>query len=193
MRILLVAFLLSSAAAVAQDDSGILIMTSEAIVVPLPVEPSPDAGASPVVSLEVDAGVVSPVAAIPGEERPIAYAQIIFKAVASGDWWAAASALLVLIVVLLRKYGRWLHEKIPDTNPIDKVFWFLLDTKPGGWLLNFLTAISGGVGTSLLAGVPITWAIVKPVLLVSITGASLWELVKDIGTWIANKKAPPAA
>jgi hypothetical protein len=160
----------------------------------------------PVVSFAQDAGVLTAdagVAASAGDpaatsslDNPLAYVKVIYQAVAHGDWWAVAAAFLVLVVSLLRKYGKWLHEKIPDTNPLDKIFWFLLETKPGGWLLNLLTAVSGGVGTSLLVGEKMTWGLLQPILLVSVTGASLWELIKDISEYVQSvkaKNAEPAA
>lgn len=176
--LMLTVALVLSIPAVAQD----LIIADAAV----------DAG-TPEVAV-VDAGlpaaaVVETPAATP-DEAPLM--KVVFKAVSTGDWWGAASALLVLAVTLIRKYGRQLHELIPDNNPVDKIFWFLLETKPGGWLLNLLTTIAGGVGSALLAGEAVTWALVKPVLIVSITGASLWELVKDVGEFVESKKQAEA-
>lgn len=115
--------------------------------------------------------------------------KVVYTAVAHGDWWAAAAAFLVLVVALIRKYGLVVYAKLKPTNPLDKVLFFILKTTPGGWILNQLTAISGGVGTALMAGEKLSWAIVKPILMVSITGASLWELVKDVRDYVAGMKA----
>lgn len=143
------------------------------------------------IAVVADAGVaVVTDGAIPASlETPLPYAKIVFQSIAHGEWWAAAAAFLVLVVALLRKYGKWLHEKIPDTNPIDKIFWFLLETKPGGWVLNVLTAVAGGAGGAILAGEKIDWPLVKPILLVSVTGSTLWELFKDVSAYVASVKA----
>jgi len=156
-----------------------------------------DGGVAAVVEA-VDAGVVAapPALADGGAptslEDPTALVQVVFKSVVAGDWWAAASALLVLIVALLRKYGQKLRDALDDKNPLDKALWFIFSTKAGGWLLNLVTSVAGGMGTALLAGAPVNWALVKPILLVSITAASLWELVKDVMA-LFKKTPPPAA
>lgn len=121
-----------------------------------------------------------------------ATARVIYSAVSEGDWWTAASAFLVLVVAMVRSYGKKVHELIPDSWWIDNVFWFILDTKPGGWLLNVLTTIAGGLGTAIMAGEAVTWALVKPVLMVSLTGASMWGLLKDIMDWREERKAAPS-
>lgn len=126
----------------------------------------------------------------PSLDTPTVYIGIIFRAVKTGNWWMAAAAFLVLLVSLLRVYGKRLHEWLPDNQIWDKPLWFLFDTKPGGWLLNLMTAVAGGCGTSLLAGEPVTWSIVKPILMVSVTASALWELVKDIIAWVKSKAKP---
>lgn len=145
-----------------------------------------DAGTAVLDGGVVVATAVDPVA-IAGDATPMVKA--VYNAVAHGDWWAAAAAFLVLVVLLLRKYGNAVYAKLKPTNPLDKVLFFILKTTPGGWILNQLTAISGGVGTALMAGEKIDWAIVKPILMVSITGSSLWELVKDVRDYVASMKA----
>lgn len=152
---------------------------------------SVDAG---VVQATLDAGVGVALEPMPASlEDPAPLAQAVFKSITTGNWWGVAAGLLVIIVALIRKYGAQLHELIPDNNPFDKVFWFFLETKAGCWLLNLLTAIAGVAGSALLAGQPITWALVKPVLLVSVTGAALWEAVKDLMAWFGKKAvAAPA-
>jgi hypothetical protein len=125
-------------------------------------------------------------------DDPTPFVKMAYKSVAGGDWWGAAAAVLVLLIAVLRKYGKWLHEKIPDTNPLDKIFYFFLETKPGGWLMNLLTSVAGLTGTAMLAGQPVTWAIVKPILLVSVTGAALWELAKDVFGAFKKREVAPA-
>lgn len=131
--------------------------------------------------------LMAQVAASP--EDTLSFLKIVFSSVASGNFVAAAAALLVVVVGLLRGYGKKLHDSLPDDHPLDKVLWFLFDTKPGGWGLNFLTAIAGGLGTALVAGTPITWSILVPILTVSLSGAALWNLFKDILEWRASKSA----
>lgn len=141
-------------------------------LVPVPADPAP---------------VPSPL------DNPGSFLKLVYLNVKLGNWWAAAAALLVAVVALLRSYGKKLHELIPDNNPIDKFFWFMLETKPGGWLFNILTAVAGGCGTALMVGEPVNWALVKPILMVSVTGAALWEMGKDLYEWIQSKRAPPPA
>ena len=157
----------------------------------------PDAG------LVVDAGVVdtAPMAPIVvslpdggvGDLSAPTMVKTVFTAVKTGNWWVAASAFLVLIVGLLRSLGKKFHAWLPDNNILDKPLWFLFDTKVGGWLLNWLTAIAGGVGTALAAGIQPDFSIWKSVLMVSTTGSMLVELYKDIAAWIKEGQAKKAA
>lgn len=157
-----------------------------------------DSGAADAsVAMVVDAGTVdvpvAELAAVPVLDNPLPFFKVVFEGVKTGNWWIVASALLVVIVSLLRTYGKKLHEALADTNILDKPLWFLLETKPGGWLMNALTAVAGACGAALLAGEPVTWAILKPVMLVSGSGAALWELYKDISGWLTKKSVPAAA
>ena len=129
----------------------------------------------------------SPVLADPGT-----FAKIVFTSVKDGNWWAAAAAILVLVVSLLRTYGMKLHEWLPDNKVWDVPLKFIFDTKPGGWLLNVATAVAGGVGGALVSGSPVNWALVKPILMVAVTGAALWEMGKDLFEWIKLKTAKAA-
>jgi len=131
--------------------------------------------------------------AAPALDNPGSFIKVIFSSVKDGNWWAAAAALLVLVVGLLRTYGKKLHELLPNNLIWDVPLAFLFDTKPGGWLLNVLTAVAGGCGTALLAGEPITWALVKPVLAVAGGGAVFWELAKDFWAWLKVKATPVSA
>jgi hypothetical protein len=171
--------------AFAQEDASVNLLPS--------IEAAPDAGwigpsTQPLPSKSLDA--------------PEAFVHIIFSSVKDGNWWAAASAFLVLIVSLIRSYGKKLHDWLPDESVWDKPFWFIFDTKPGGWILNIATAIAGGVGTALVGGEAVNWSLVKPILMVSITGAAMWEMGKDLFEWFKAKGAaapavvpapPPAA
>lgn len=160
-----------------------------AVVPPVLVPgPKPTAKPSDLVPVPADpAPVPSPL------DNPGSFLKLVYLNVKLGNWWAAAAALLVAIVALLRSYGKKLHELIPDDNPVDKFFWFMLETKPGGWLFNILTAVAGGCGTALMVGEPVNWALVKPILMVAVTGAAMWEMGKDFMEWWKAKKAPTAA
>lgn len=139
-------------------------------------------------ALDADAGIISP---LPATEA--AMLREIYTAVKSGNGWLAASALLLLVVGFLRKYGKKVHEWLPDTNPLDKPFWFLFDTKIGGWVLNWLTAIAGGLGTAWAAGSKIDGSLVQSVFLVSTSATMLLELYKDIKEWWEKRKLKKAA
>lgn len=165
--------------ALAQDtDAGVVITVSDPVLAVLP---------APLVAA-LDGGVVSP---LPATEA--AFAREVYAAVKSGNWWLAASALLILVVAVLRKYGKKVHEWLPDTNPLDKPFYFLFDTKVGGWLLNWLTAVAGGLGTAWAAGSKIDASIVQSVVLVSTSATMLIELYDDVMEWWKARKEKKAA
>ena len=147
----------------------------------------------PDVVVEDRAPIITPTAPVtetPGDDMT-PMLKSVYKGVTSGDWLGSAAALLVVCVMVIRKFGKQIHEALPDDNPLDKLFWFFLETKPGGWLLNFLTTLTGALGTAILSGTAITWGVIKPVLMVSLTGASLWELYKDVVDF--TKKKPEVA
>lgn len=118
-----------------------------------------------------------------------AVAKALLVAVKSGDWVAVVAALLVLVVAGVRLYGQKIRGELPDENWVDKALTWLLESKPGGWALNILTAVAGAYATALLAGEPITWGITQAALLTALSGAALWELAKDVIGWWAAKKA----
>jgi len=112
----------------------------------------------------------------------------LLEAVKSGDWVAVSAALLVLVVAGIRVYGQKVRGELPDNTLVDKGLTWLLESKPGGWVLNILTALAGAFATALLAGAPITLGLVKAALLTALSGAAIWELVKDIlGWWTARQ------
>lgn len=118
-----------------------------------------------------------------------AVAKALLSAAKDGDYIAVLAAVLVLLVAGIRIYGQQIRGELPDENPLDKGLTWLLESKPGGWVLNVLTALAGAYATALLAGEPITWAVTQAALLTALSGAALWELVKDILGWWAAKKA----
>lgn len=140
-------------------------------------------------AFDLDAGVKSP---LPSSEAAIV--REVFLAVKSGNWWLAASAFLILVVGLLRKYGKKVHEFLDDNNPLDKWFFHpIFDTKIGGWVLNWLTAIAGGLGTAWAAGSKIDGSLMQSVLLVSTSATVLIELWDDVKEWWDARKAKKAA
>ena len=118
-----------------------------------------------------------------------AIAKALLSAAKDGDYVAVLAAVLVLLVAAIRIYGQKLRGELPDENFLDKALTWLLESKPGGWALNVLTALAGAYATALLAGEPITWAVTQAALLTALSGAALWELAKDILGWWAAKKA----
>lgn len=121
-------------------------------------------------------------------QNPSDFAKILFQALLSGDWVVAAAALLVVIVAVVRLYGQKIQAALPDDNFIDKALTFLFSSTWGGWLLNILTAIAGAFATALLAGAPITFGLIQAALITALSGAALWELVKDLFKFVASKK-----
>lgn len=175
-----------------------LLLSASVLAEPIVLDAGPVAASSvttAVMSDINDAGqvtttIVTTQTSVTVLDDPAPFARIAFEEVSKGNWWGGAAALLVLFVAILRAYGKKIHDAIPDDNPLDKPFWFIFETKPGGWLLNVLTAIAGGLGTAIVAHIPITWAIVWPVLKVSVTAAALWELGNDVYLWIKSKAIP---
>lgn len=173
-------------AQVVDEVSGELVVeTGEPVITPA----SPAAAVS--ISVEQNTGVLD---ATDGTSL----ARAIFEAVKRGDWLEVAALLLIGVVLLLRKFGLKLHEAIPDDSIWDKPLWFVFETKPGGWGLNFLTAVAGGLAFAKAGGAHITPDVLKPILHVSLAGAGLFELVRDV--WVFGKEqlakrksaAPPA-
>jgi len=195
--ILLIATLLVSSSAFAEYAGELAIdMTGKAYVGAMEDAGSVDAGVAVVVMApvtvvgEVDGGFQVDV------QTEVAMVKTVFNGVKSGNWWLAAGAFLVLVVSLLRSAGKKFHEWLPDNNILDKPLIFIYDTKVGGWVLNWLTALAGGIGTAMLAGVAVDFSLWKSVLMVSTSGSALFELYSDIMAWwkarAAKKAAAPA-
>lgn len=125
-------------------------------------------------------------------DNPEPFAKILLGAVTKGDWEVVAAAALVVLVAVIRVYGRKIQEALPDENPVDKGLTWLFSSTWGGWALNITTAVAGAFATALLAGAPITWGLVQTALLTALSGAALWELVKDILAAVAARKAAEA-
>ncbi len=166
----LLAFSLMSVPAYAEDDAGTVVVTA-----PLPeVAMVVDGGVVPVdagVLTLADGGVIIVNPEAINDLTPLV--AVTKPHIQNGDWISAIAGLLVILIGLFRMFAKKLHELIPDENPIDKFFWFMLETKIGGWIMNFLTTTSLGIASTLLVGEPITWAILKPILGLSLTMAGV--------------------
>ena len=155
-----------------------------------------DAGVAAVMVMPPVAVVASPdggVAVAPDVAAAASLVKTVFTGVKSGNWWLAAGAFLVLVVSLLRTSGKKFHEWLPDDNILDKPLLFLYDTKIGGWILNWLTATAGGIGTAMAAGVPVDGSLWKSVVMVSTSASALFELYSDIMAWWKARAAKKAA
>lgn len=139
----------------------------------------------PLVKQSPDAGTLGKI------DDPHEFFKIVVHSVESGDWLTAAAALLVGIVAFVRTYGKKVHGLLPEKSVPWKLLYFLLETKPGGTLLNGATAACSGIALTLLAGEAVTWTLLKPIVLVSMTGAAMWGWTKDFLEWIKQKKVPP--
>lgn len=159
-----------------------------------------DAGAGialPAVPLNIG-GVAAPLPPLSIDE-PITTAKGFYAAAKSGQWAIAFACLLVAFIAFLRTGGKWLHDKIPDDSMWDKPFFFIFETKIGGWILNWLTSISMVFVTAYEAKLPIDSGLWKTALMASTGATALVELAKDIKEWWDKKQAekkaatPPAA
>jgi hypothetical protein len=112
----------------------------------------------------------------------------LVTAVAGGQWWAVVSIFIVAVVYAIRRYGTQIRGVLPDTNPVDRGLTWLLESKPGGWVLNWLTSTAGGLVTALATGTPITPALLGPIALASVTASTLWHFAQDLWTWFRAKK-----
>ena len=124
-------------------------------------------------------------------DDPTVFLKVIFDAIENKNWGVAAAAVLVLLVALFRTFGKKIHDMIPDDSAWDKPFFFLYESKLGGWVLNTVTATAGGFGTALLAGATIDFTLVRTILGISFTAAGIWSAVKDAMEYFGKAKVPP--
>lgn len=177
--------LLSSTVALAAEpgvtDAGPLITASEVIIVG-----SLDAGSAVVVE---DAGVSVVSVVPPSLDSPLSSMKGFYLAVETGNGWLAAMFLLFFFVGALRIVGKRVHAMIPDDTqhvvlkPIEKFLYFVFDTKIGGWLLNWLSAVGGCLSTAALAGMPVDAAAWRVAIMASTGGTALIELKDDVLAW----------
>lgn len=162
-----------------------------------------DAG-SPAAVLAVDAGVaVDSVDAgvavvVPSLDQPWTSAKGFVTAVKTGNGWLAAMFMLFFLVGALRTVGKKLHAQIPDDTkhwllkPVEKALFFCFDTKIGGWVLNWLSAVGGCLSTAAIAGLPVDAASWKVAVLASTGGTALIELKDDVIEWWTARQAKAA-
>lgn len=195
---LLLAFLLS--APVLAEYSGELADALDASVAEVPV-----------VAVVIDAGVVvhpvvetttvtlkdegnatayvSQTTTVTQLDSPLTAVQNFYLAVRAGDGWLAAMFILVALVGGLRTFGRKVHDWIPDDSPWDRPFYFIFQTKIGGWLMNWLTAIAGCLLTTHAAGATVDATAWKIAFMASTGATAIIELADDLKEWWVKKKS----
>jgi hypothetical protein len=181
VRTFVLALFLSTAPVAFADDAGGVALVGDAGT-PMSVT---ELTKRDQLAVDTDAGIVSP---LPADDA--AMVRAVYTAIKSGNGWLAGTAILLLVVGLLRKYGKKF-----GTGPwfyVNKPFWFLFETKVGGWILNWITAVAGGMGTAWAAGSKIDGALAKSVVMVSTSGTMLFELWKDVQEWWEARKAKAA-
>ena len=164
-------------------DAGPVITVTEIVIVG-----SADAG----VSVSIDAGVnvvTTTVTVVPSLDSPLSSAKGFYQAIRTGNGWMAAMFLLFFVVGLIRVVGKRIHDMISDTvtNPVlkllQKFLRFIFDTKIGGWLLNWMSAVGGCLTTAAVAGAPVDAASWKIAVMASTGGTALIELKDDVLEW----------
>ena len=124
---------------------------------------------------------------------PIAILKFLYTAIHAGQWPEVGALFVIAVVATIRKYGKVLHEKIPDDSIFDAPFFFFLESQFGGWVLSLLTAISGGFFSALALGKPLTGELAKSILGVFLTSAAIYEGFKNFAKFLAERKAAKAA
>jgi len=143
----------------------------------------------------VDAGVVL----APSLDEPLTSAHGFYMAVKTGNGWLAAMFMLFFLVGAIRIVGKRIHAMIPDDTknkflvPVEKILYVIFDTKIGGWVLNWLSAIGGCLSAAAMAGMPVDGAAWKVAILASTGGTALIELKDDVMEWWDKKNAEKTA
>jgi len=184
--ILCCALLCSSAAlsegvvAPVQIDAGTVVVEMSALVVTGVAEP-------------VDAGVS--VVLDPTFTDPFLSTKGFYHAVTTGNGWLIAMFLLFFLVGGLRVVGKRVHAMIPDDTkhpvlkPVETALFFIFDTKIGGWVMNWLSAIGGCVATAAMAGHAVDGETWRVAIMASTGGTALIELKDDVMEWWDKKAA----
>jgi hypothetical protein len=162
------------------DNPGTVVVDAGTVVAAI------DAGTVDVVLEAPDAGVPLE---LPSLESPFASAKSFYTAVKTGNGWLAAMFMLFFLVGFIRIVGKRIHAMIPDDTknkfliPVERVLFFIFDTKIGGWILNWLSAIGGCLSAAAMAGSPVDAAAWKVAILASTGGTALIELKDDVMEW----------
>jgi hypothetical protein len=115
-------------------------------------------------------------------------------ALGAGEFFAAAIAAIIALVFAVRIFGKKVHDFIPDDSVLDKPFFFLFDTKPGGVILNALVTSGVVLAPALLSGAKMTPVLAGSTLLAGVGASAIWGWLKDlIGWWKARKPDPAPA
>jgi len=136
---------------------------------------------------------IDPAVAAPTPAVAIGWAKAFYEAVKNGQGWVAAMFLLFLTVGVVRTLGKKLYDWAPEGKLWDVPLHFLFQTKVGGWLLNWLTAIAGCLGTAYMAGSTIDAGAWKVAVMASSGGTVLIELKDDLWEWWQARQAAKAA
>ncbi len=165
---ILTAALVCATAAFAQDGGSVFLAADAGVATSVVVVSDPVV----ITGSVVDAGTIAladgGTVAAPSFDTPWASARGFYEAVRTGNGWLIAMFLLFLLVGVLRTGGKRLHAMIPDDTkhwflrPIEKTLFFFFDTKIGGWVLNWLSAIGGCLSTAAMAGMPVDAASLPP-------------------------------
>lgn len=111
----------------------------------------------------------------------------------AGMWFAGVVACIVVLVFALRIWGQKLHDWIDDNSWADKPLWFFFDTKPGGVVLNGMTAAGLVLTPVLLGGLHFTTVLAGATLIAGIGASQVWGWVKDLYSWWQARKPSPEA
>jgi hypothetical protein len=123
-------------------------------------------------------------------------------AVKAGQWFVVVVLGVVGLVLAVRAFGKRVHDLIPDDSLWDKPFFFLFETKPGGTLLNALTATGLSITAVVGAGTHLTPELLLPLVIgtggVVAVATAVYGWGKDVYEWwkrsrIAEANAAGAA
>jgi hypothetical protein len=117
--------------------------------------------ASPVLAL-ADASVMAP----DPDVDLAGYAALLLERIGSGDYVVAAALALMGVVFLLRRFGARIHP--------------LLGSGKAAVVLTLLAGVGGAVANALLAGAPLTLALVLKGVMVALTSMGLFSGAKAI-------------
>lgn len=92
--------------------------------------------------------------------------RLLWVAITGGEFISIVVALLVIISSLLARFGVHLSK------------WF--GTGAGRAVITLLVAFSGGLSSALAVGTPITWGVLRTVIVFALTAAGGYSLIKAL-------------